>query len=165
MLSQRVGGLTGTLPHKSGCPLALQGNDDSGLGSGEGGVYGIHVGRAEGGRVIRPEDESGVSVHHTLAATTTVAHSAVVTAALELNHDVGAATAEGVERAATATVEVASMAVVASAVAGKAASGGGAVVETGATATVKMGVATGKPTAAHGASMPAAAELRSHPRR
>ncbi|KAG8060367.1 hypothetical protein GUJ93_ZPchr0002g24992 [Zizania palustris] len=65
---------------------------------------------------------------------------------LDLSHGSGAATAEGGER--TATTAVASTAT------RKAANGGGAVVEAGAVATVKMGVAVGKPEATHGASMP-----------
>ncbi|KAG8052307.1 hypothetical protein GUJ93_ZPchr0001g31734 [Zizania palustris] len=54
MLGQRVGGLAGTLPDKSGRPLALlSGGDGGSLGSGEEGdkcgVGGIHIGGAEGG--------------------------------------------------------------------------------------------------------------------
>ncbi|KAG8060368.1 hypothetical protein GUJ93_ZPchr0002g25421 [Zizania palustris] len=73
---------------------------------------------------------------------------------LDLSHDSGAATAEGGERTATTAVEAASMTAAASTATRKATNGGGAVMETSAVATVKMGAAVGKPEVTHGASMP-----------
>ncbi|KAG8095423.1 hypothetical protein GUJ93_ZPchr0012g19532 [Zizania palustris] len=60
MLGQHVGGLASTLLDKGGRLLALRGSGGGSLGSGECDVDSIHVGKAEGGHVIRPEDGNGV---------------------------------------------------------------------------------------------------------
>ncbi|KAG8064393.1 hypothetical protein GUJ93_ZPchr0004g40513 [Zizania palustris] len=64
MLGQRIDGLTGTIPDKSGRPLALSSSGGGDLGGGEGGgkcsVGGNHINGVEGGGDRRG---SGVDDH------------------------------------------------------------------------------------------------------